>query len=241
MLSTPVLAQSIAPRSVAEQYLFSAANTARAEQGLPSLRWDDALFRAASGHARQMAARRSISHQYPEELDLAARAQSAKAHFSKISENVAVSPDAITMHDAWMHSPGHRANLLDPQVDSVAISVVKRDGELYAVEDFERSVTNLSVEEQENVVEAGLKAISVISVMTPNVDSRRTCMMDSGFAGSKQPGFVMRYTTANLLNLPEILKERVRSGMYEQAIVGACETGGLHNFTTYSIAVMLFP
>jgi hypothetical protein len=158
-----------------------------------------------------------------------------------ISENVAESPDAVTIHDAWMHSPGHRANLLDPQVNSVAVSVVKRDGELYAVEDFDRSVTNLSLEEQENIVGEGLQAGSAISILTPNEDSRRTCTMDSGYAGSRQPAFVMRYTSVNLAKLPEILKDRVRSRRYKQAIVGACAIGGHPNFTTFNIAVMLFP
>jgi hypothetical protein len=239
LLAGPVFAQG-GPMSIGERYLFSAANAERAQVGLPALRWDDALYRAADGHAREMAARRSISHQYPGEAELSARGRAAGARFSKIAENVAESPDTVTMHDAWMHSPGHRANLLDPQVDSVGIRVVSRGGELYAVEDFERSVVSLSLDEQEDAVGALLQDAARITVLPPSDDSRRTCGMETGYAGSRQPGFVMRYTTADLTKLPEGLRSRMVSGNYSQAVVGACEVGGEQNFATYSIAVMLY-
>jgi len=227
--------------SVGERYLFSAANAERAQRGLPALRWDDALYRAADGHAREMAARRSISHQYPGEAELSARGRAAGARFSKISENVAESPDTVTMQDAWMHSTGHRENLLDPQVDSVGIRVISRGGELYAVEDFELSVASLSLEQQENMVEALLQGESTMTVLPASADSRRTCGMESGYSGGRQPGFVMRYTSADLTKLPEPLKERIASGRYREAAIGACTVSGEQNFTTYSIAVMLFP
>jgi hypothetical protein len=241
MLSGYAAAQVAAPMSVAEQYLFSAANAERANLGIPALRWDAELYRAADSHAKQMAARRSISHQYPGEPELTSRGRSAGAHFSKISENVAESPDVLTMQDAWMHSPGHRANLLDPEVNSVGIRVVSRSGELYAVEDFDRSVLSLSLDEQERTVEAVLQSSSSIEIMVPTEDSRHTCAMAGGYAGDRQPGFVMRYTSADLTKLPEMLRDRVASGRYRQAIVGACAVTAGQNFTTYSVAVMLFP
>ncbi len=227
--------------SVAEQYLFAAANQERTQRGLRALRWDDALYRAADGHAREMAARRSISHQYAGEPELAARGRQAGARFSVIAENVAESPDAVRMHDAWMHSEGHRANLLDAQVTAVGIRVVSRGGELYAVEDFARTVTQMSLEEQETEVEAALQAVSGVAILPPSEDSRATCGMGTGYAGGRQPGFVMRYTAADLTTLPETLKAQVAGRRYRQAMVGACEVNGTENFTTYRVAVMLFP
>ena len=58
----PVRVKAQRPPSVAEQYLFAAANAERAQQGLPVLRWDESLYRAAEGHAVEMASRESISH-----------------------------------------------------------------------------------------------------------------------------------------------------------------------------------
>jgi hypothetical protein len=230
-----------APGSVAEQYLFAAANSERTQRGLQPLRWDDSLYRAAGAHAQEMAARASISHQYPGEPELSARGRQAGVRFSLIAENVAESPDAVTMHTAWMNSPGHRANLLDPQVDSVGIRVIRRGGELYAVEDFARTVTDLALPDQETAVEAQLQTVANVTILPPGEDSRRTCAMETGYAGSWRPTFVMRYTTTDLAKLPKELRAQLESGRYGSAAVGACAVTGTQDFSAYKVAVMLFP
>ena len=73
----------------------------------------------------------------------AERAGQAGAHFSLIEENVAVGPTPAAIHDGWMHSPGHRTNLLNPEVDRVGIAVVASRGELYAVADYARECAAL--------------------------------------------------------------------------------------------------
>jgi hypothetical protein len=238
-----VAAQSSTPsgKSVAEQYLFAAANAERVQRGLTMLQWSPALYGAATAHAREMAARASISHQYPGELDLAARGRSAGAKFSEIAENVAEAPTAVRIHDAWMNSAGHRANLLDANVDSVGIRVLSRDGQLYAVEDFSRSVMSLSFEEQERMVGAQLKSWSAITMLDDSQDARGTCAMETGYAGDLKPWFVMRYTAADLNHLPDALRLRLATGKYHKGVVGACAVKGEQNFTTYSIAILLYP
>ncbi len=67
--------------SVAEQYLFSAANAERARYGLRPLRWSPGLYQAASQHAWRMAERGAISHQFPGELNLKARGAAAGLRF----------------------------------------------------------------------------------------------------------------------------------------------------------------
>ena len=44
------------------------------------------------------------------------------------------SPQALDQE--WMHSPPHRANILDPRMDTIGVGLVKRGGNYYAVEDF---------------------------------------------------------------------------------------------------------
>lgn len=227
--------------TVAEQYLFSAANAEREQRGLPPLKWDETLYRAAQRHAGEMAARESISHQYPGELDLAGRGHIAGAKFTVIAENVAEAWNAPTIHDAWMHSPDHRANLLDPRVNSVGISVVRRGEQLYAVEDFDRSVESLSFQEQETAVASLLRTESRLYLLANVDDARRTCEMETGYAGARKPWFVMRFTTASLDRLPETLRQRLATGKYHSAVVGACDAKDSGPFTPYSIAVMLFP
>lgn len=227
--------------SVAEQYLFSAANAERAQRGLQPLRWDETLYRAAQRHAGEMAARESISHQYPGELDLAERGHAAGAKFTVIAENVAEAWSAPEIHDAWMRSPDHRANLLDSRVNSVGISVLRRGGQLYAVEDFDRTVESLSFEQQESAIAELLQTEARLYLLPNAEDARRTCAMDSGYVGARKPWFVMRFTTASLDRLPNTLREKLATGKYHSAIVGACEARGSGSFTPYAIAVMLYP
>lgn len=227
--------------SVAEQYLFSAANAERAQRGLQPLRWDETLHRAARDHAGEMAARESISHQYPGEQDLAGRGHAAGAKFTVIAENVAEAWSAPEIHDAWMHSPDHRANLLDPRVNSVGISVMRRGQQLYAVEDFDRAIESLSFEQQENAIAELLQAEARLYMLPNAEDARRTCAMGSGYSGAKKPWFVMRFSTATLDRLPETLRQKLATGKYHTAEVGACPVRNSGSFTAYGIAVLLFP
>src|SRR6202451_3588824 len=117
-LSTIVLAGTMAAVPVlgqqpAEQQVMDLANQDRAQQGLPPLKWDPALAHAAAAHAQMMAGQSELSHQYPGEPDLAARCGAAGAHFRTIEENVALAPTPQALEQEWMHSPPHRANILN--------------------------------------------------------------------------------------------------------------------------------
>jgi uncharacterized protein YkwD len=226
--------------SIAQQYLLAAANEARANQGLSPLRLDPVLTEASAVHAREMANHAAISHQFDGEPELAERGANAGAHFSLISENVGEAPTSVIIHDLWMHSPGHRANLLDPNVDSIGIAIVNRDNQLYAVEDFASTVQTLTLNQQEHTV-ASVIAQSGLQVADTTTDARETCTMSTGYAGSRRPWYIMRYTAASLNDIPTQLKTRLSSGKYHQAIVGACPANHKTPFTAYTIAVLLYP
>jgi hypothetical protein len=236
------------PRNVAEQLLLVAANQDRASRGLQQLHYDPLLAQAALSHANEMAEHDAISHQFPGEPDLAERGASAGAHFSVITENVAESPDSSVIHDLWMHSPGHRANLLDPTVEVVGIAVVVRNHQFYAVEDFANTVDTLSFAQQEGTVanlleKTGLRVVgdaAGIRVST-TAEARKTCSMSSGYAGQYKPWFIMRFTADRLNRLPEELESRILSGKYHRAVVGACADDDSGAFTSYNIAVLLYP
>jgi uncharacterized protein YkwD len=225
--------------TVAEQYLLAAANEARASQGLPPVRLDPILTGASALHAREMADHASISHQFDGEPELAIRGANAGAHFSLISENVGEAPTSVIIHDLWMNSPGHRANLLDPNVDSIGIAIVTRDNQLYAVEDFASTVQALTLNQQERSV-ASVLSKSGLKVAETTEDARQTCTMSTGYAGPRQPWYIMRYTAASLNEIPNQLKSRLTSGKYHQAIVGACLATRKTPFTAYNIAVLLY-
>lgn len=233
------------PSVNAEQTLLTAANRERAARGISQLRFDPVLAEAARFHALQMAAHANISHQFSGEADLSERGASAGVHFSLISENVAEAPNASMFHDLWMHSKGHRENLLDPKVNVIGIAIVVRNGQYYAVEDFASTVETLSFNRQEEAVTELLSRTGL--EVGPNghtstlAQARLACSMDSGFPGRQKPWFIMRYNADRLDRLPSQLESRIRSGKYRQAVVGACQDNGSGPFTAYNIAVLLYP
>jgi hypothetical protein len=222
-----------------EQILFQSANHERTVRGLPAFRWNAALADAAEQHAVLLARQNTLSHQLPGEPGLAERTAHAGARFSTIAENVAEGPSAERIHEQWMKSPPHRANLLDPQLDSVGIAVAEHNGTLFAVEDFVQAVAELSLREQEELVEAQLQSRG-LRLLNYTDEARRTCVLDNGYAGSRRPSFVLHYATANLESLPEMLGQRLRSGNYHSGAVGACPSDGKNGFSQYRVAVLLY-
>jgi len=227
----------------ADAQLLVLANQARAETGAGRLQWDPALAAAALFHCRRMAAEGPIAHRYNGEPDLAGRAGQAGAHFDLIEENVAVAPSAEMIHDEWMHSPGHRTNLLNPEVDRIGVAVVQSRGVLYAVADYSRAVESLEGSQVEARV-ASLIKVSGVSILSDSSLARRACATDEGVprgAGGAAPGFVMRWQSADLNELPKALADRLATGRYRRAAVGSCPAQGLDgSFTAYRLAVLLY-
>jgi len=237
--SSSVRAQSNQSEVVpAERALFEALNRERIAQGLPALQWDGALAAAARDHAMRMAQRNTLSHQLPGEPAVQDRATRAGARFSLIAENIAVAPTPASIHSAWMESPHHRENILDPELNVVGIAVVKGGDGLFAVQDFSQSVANLSFSQQEQVILANLHARGLRGAQSTD-DARKTCDMERGFAGTR-PLSVVRFEVSDLSKLPEDLEQKIRSGKYHAAAVGACQGGNSGSFSRFRIAVVLY-
>ncbi|MHB8501687.1 MAG: CAP domain-containing protein [Candidatus Acidiferrales bacterium] len=224
-------------RSAEEQALFDAANRERTSQGLQPLHWDPTLALAAREHARLMAIENLLSHQCPGEPPLQERAAQAGAKFSVIAENVAIGPTAASIHDGWMHSSGHRKNILNAEVTAVGIATTRGREGIFAVQDFSRPVADLSLQQQEERVvlllkETGLPAASVTE------DARKTCRMNRGYAGPTAL-YLIRFEVTDLDKLPGELLQRLMSRKYGKAAVGACRGGDDAGFTRYRIAVVL--
>ena len=218
--------------------IMQLANQARARAGAGPLQWDAALATAARQHCLRMAADGSISHQYPGELDVSARAAQAGAHFSLIEENVAVAPTPAAIHDGWMNSPHHRDNLLNPQVDHVGIAVVAGRYGLYAVADYERVVPVLTQTQIEAQVAGLLHGVAILS--DPS-QARAACAAEGALPRSTSRHFIMYWEAAQLNQLPHELVSELATGKYHQASVGSCSPQGDEGaFTAYRIAVLLY-
>jgi Cysteine-rich secretory protein family len=221
-----------------ESILLTAANHDRAALGLPPFQWDANLAAAARLHAQRMAQRSTLSHQFPGEQPLQVRAMEAGARFSLIAENVAQGPTPQGLHAQWMNSPPHRANLLDRELNSIGIAVVQSGNLFFAVQDFSVGVPQLTIEEQESQIGSQLAARGM-RVVDAALDARKTCELDRGWAGQK-PFAVLRYETSDLNSLPEDIEQKLRTGKYHSAAVGACEAAGSAGFTRFRIAILLY-
>jgi hypothetical protein len=216
------------------------ANQARAQAGAGPLKWDAALATAARQHCLRMAAVGQLSHQFAGEPEVSTRAAQVGAHFSLIEENVAVAPTPAAIHDAWMHSPGHRTNLLNPQVDRVGVAVVAGRNGLYAVADYERVVPLLSQAQIEAQVAGLLRGVIIL----PDATLARTACADNGLphpTSGPRPRFMLLWQDAQLTQLPQDLVNELATGKYHQASVGSCSPQSDEgSFTAYRIAVLLY-
>jgi hypothetical protein len=191
-----------------------------------------------------MVAEGAIAHRYDDEPSLSERAAQAGARFSLIEENVAVGPDPAAIEDAWMHSPGHRANLLNPNVNRVGAAVVASHGVLYAVTDYAHAVPALKEEQVEAGI-ANLMRVSGITVVRGTPAARAACAMSQGVPASASPGlhlgFIMRWQGPELNRLPQALVDKLASGEYREAAVGSCPPEDQQDgFMAYHIAVLLY-
>lgn len=228
------------PQPAKAEQLFALVNETRLQEGRGKLLWDQALADAAMKHCMRMAAEGPIAHRYGGEPDLTARASEAGAHFSLIEENIAVGSYPGRIHQGWMDSAGHRANLLNPDIDRVGIAVVAAQGVLFAVADYAHSVPVRSQTQVEAAVAALIRP-SRVAVMRDPGQARAACAMDHGFPGGAQPGFVMRWQDADLSHLPQTLVEKLQDGQYTRAEVGSCPAHSTEGaFTVYRVAVLLF-
>jgi len=246
LLAEALLAAFLVPASFAaqrlsenERILFDAANNERAQGSLPALQWDESLAAAARRHANRMAFYNVLEHQLSGEPDLRTRLTEAGARFSIIAENIAVAPNPETIHTGWMHSPGHRRNILDPSLAAVGIAAVRGTGGLFAVQDFSMPVTVLSIEQQEKKVISLMTAMGMRRV-TASDDARITCEMDRGISASITRSVqAMRFEVSDFSKLPESVERNLRGLSFQKAEVGACRASNAPGFAHYRIAILL--
>jgi uncharacterized protein YkwD len=101
-----------------EASLLNTMNVVRKSHGLPALRVDFHLVRAARGHSADMMRRQYFAHG-----SLAGRAVAAGARGPLFGEDLAWAQGitAWWVVDHWLASPAHRANLLRPGFRRVGI------------------------------------------------------------------------------------------------------------------------
>jgi uncharacterized protein YkwD len=120
-----------------EERNFQYVQRERRERGLPELLWSEDLAREAQRWARHLANEGELYHRKP-------LSQNIDEGWITVTENVAYNPSVgyDGAHTSFMQSPGHRKNILDPNVNRLGVGVAKvwypgsekyRAGDLYYV------------------------------------------------------------------------------------------------------------
>lgn len=91
-------------------------NASRAQAGLPALRENVQLDVKADGWAQTLRNSCRIWHSN--------LADGAPKEWRKLGENVGMGGNVEQIHDAYMNSAGHRANILDPAYNQIGTAAV---------------------------------------------------------------------------------------------------------------------
>lgn len=115
------------------QEVISLSNQVRQEKNLPVLKFNPKLADAARRKAADMFADNYWSHTAPDGIQPWSFIIAAEYNYLHAGENLARDfKNPQTVVKAWMASPTHRANLLNPQYQDIGIAVV--DGRLQGKE-----------------------------------------------------------------------------------------------------------
>lgn len=97
----------------------------RAARGLPLLERDAELDAVAESHSREMARTKTFAHVLPSDGSLTDRLRARGYAYRSAGENIGLSDDAATAHEAIVQSPAHLSNLLDPRHRRLGLGAVK--------------------------------------------------------------------------------------------------------------------
>lgn len=112
--------------AVVSAVLVDLANGDRVSQSLGTLRINPLLTTAAQAKADDMAAKSYFAHTSPKGKDSWYWFKEAGYAFTYAGENLAVDfSDSVDVESAWMNSPTHRENLLDPHFTEIGIALAQ--------------------------------------------------------------------------------------------------------------------
>ena len=134
VLAEPALsaADTLPQDSSVGEVLLVEVNRARREHGLPALRLAPRLDEAARRHTHYMADSGRFAHEGPNGESVADRVVAAGYAYRYVAENIAAGQgSANEVVVAWMNSPGHRANMLNPTVVEMGVGYTFRTDDPY--------------------------------------------------------------------------------------------------------------
>lgn len=137
-----VASSSMAGATNDERRTFELVNAERRSQGEPPLVWDAELSRMARLHSQNMAQQNFFNHAGPDGQGLRERSRAnGVVGFRALAENLAFSKGFADVASCavvgWMHSQGHRDNILNEEFTRSGIGIARSaDGRVYITQVF---------------------------------------------------------------------------------------------------------
>ena len=130
--------QVSAGQSSMTSQVVNLVNSERAAQGLTALQKDSRLAALAQQKAEDMAKKQYFSHTSPTYGSAFDMLKAAGYSYKTAGENIAMGQkSAASVMDGWMHSSGHRANILHTSYEKIGVGyAVSADGMPYWVQIF---------------------------------------------------------------------------------------------------------
>lgn len=123
--------------NVEEQQALDLLNADRRANGLSPLRMNAQLTALAEDYAQDMINRGFFSHTNPEGQSPFDRMRQRGISYGYAGENLAINSSIHNAEDAFMNSPGHRANILNSNYTQVGLGVRHSpSGAVYVVQEF---------------------------------------------------------------------------------------------------------
>ncbi len=143
-----------------EKLLLQLINQSRAEAGVKPLAFDAELVSAAGRHTDWMVQADVFSHTGAGGSSAPARVKSAGYNWTAVGENIAYvsgsgaatidEADIMRLHSNLMNSPGHRANILNPNFTEIGVGITQGDYQgrpaIFVTEDFGRPTASEAAE-----------------------------------------------------------------------------------------------
>jgi uncharacterized protein YkwD len=143
LVSSPASAQSIPISTDAETEFANRINEARTAAGLPALTVVDTLadrartwsFKMSEASGPNLGGACKLSHN-------PSLAKEIRLRWKTLGENVGCAASSTeAMHQAFMNSPQHRKNILDPKFDSLGVAIATSDTTIFVTEVFMQTQT----------------------------------------------------------------------------------------------------
>lgn len=122
--------QAVQAASGDESGFVSRINAERSQRSLRTLVWSEELAQVARRHSQRMANEDHLHHNPNLRYEV--------GNWEVLGENVGYGPGVGDLHQAFMNSQSHRANILDSVYTQVGVGTVWRDGTLWVTQVFRK-------------------------------------------------------------------------------------------------------